>query len=96
MAVTPLPVPDGQGDNEILEFDVNNFTFGEIEQIEEIVGRDVMHELGRGKPSVKTVLAMIYVVKRRTDPTFTLEEARAMKVNAITFETPPDPKEPAG
>jgi len=96
MSVTTLPVPD-DGDEE-LDFDVNTLTLGEVEVMEEIVGRDVMRELSRGdvQPSVKTLLALVYVIKRRTNPAFTLDDARARRVTAVKINGGTDPKEPAG
>lgn len=92
MAVTALPSPEPD-DNEVIQFDVNSLTLGEVETMEEIVGRDVMRELGQGTPSVKTLLALVYVVKRRDNPEFTLDDARKLKVAAIRAEAAADPKE---
>lgn len=94
-AVAAVP-PPAEEPTEELSFDINDLTWGELETIEEIVGRDVMRELGRGTPSVKTIVAVVYVVKRRTDPAFTLDDARTLKVNAVKIEGQSDPKEPGG
>lgn len=94
MTVHPLPVSDG--DDEELSFDINTLTIGEAETMEDIVGRDVMHELGRGTPSVKTLVALVYVIKRRTNPDFTLDDARALRITSVKANGGQDPKEPAG
>jgi len=93
MSVAHLPAPH---DDEELAFDINTLTLGEVETMEEIVGRDVMRELGQGTPSVKTLLALVYVIKHRDNPAFTLDDARALRVTAVKVEAPTDPKETGG
>jgi hypothetical protein len=94
-AVAAVPPPEDQP-AEVLEFDVNDLTLGEIETIEEIVGHDVLRELGRGTPGVKTLLAVVYVIKRRSDPDVTLDDVRGLKVNMLRLGGQADPKEPGG
>jgi hypothetical protein len=94
-AVAAVPPPDDDAP-EVLEFDVNELTLGEIETIEEIVGRDVLRELGRGTPGAKTLIAVVYVIKRRSDPDITLDDVRRMNVNALRISGQTDPKEPGG
>lgn len=94
-AVAAVPPPDDTPD-EVLEFDVNALTLGEIETIEEIVGRDVLRELGRGTPGAKTLIAVVYVIKRRSDPDVTLDDIRQMNVNTLRLGGTADPKEPGG
>ena len=89
----PAPPPE---EPEELVFDVNTLTLGEVEAMEDIVGRDVMRELGQGTPSVKTLLALVYVMKRRTNPEFTLDDARALRITAVKANGGQDPKEPVG
>ena len=92
MAVTALPTPEPD-DNEILEFDVNSLTLGEAESLEDIIGRDHMRTLERGDPSIKALVALVYVMKRRDNPDFTLDDARRLKVTAIRATAVDDPKE---
>jgi hypothetical protein len=94
-AVAAVPPPDETPD-EVLEFDVNELTLGEIETIEEIVGRDVLRDLARGTPGGKTLVAVVYVIKKRTDPDVTLDDVRGLKVNALRLSGQADPKEPGG
>lgn len=94
-AVAAVPPPDDPP-AEVLEFDVNELTFGEIETIEEIVGGDALRQLGRGTPSVKTLIAAVYVIKRRSDPDVTLDDVRQMNVSAVRLNGQADPKEPGG
>ena len=94
MAVTALPQPE-EPDRTIV-IDVNTITLGELEQLEDITGRNVVTELGRGQPSARTLTALIYVVKRRENPDFTLEDARAVNASEFRVEAQSSPKEPAG
>lgn len=94
MAVAAVPPPDDHREEEVLEFDVNDLTLGEIETLEEIVGGDVLRELGRGTPRAKTLLAVVYVIKQRVDPDITLDDVRRMKVSALRIGGQADPKEP--
>lgn len=96
MAVTALPTPEPEDDgDEILEFDVNSLTLGEVEEMEEILGREVMKELGQGDPSVKTLVVLVYVMKRRDNPEYTMADARQVKVAMIKGESKADPKDGA-
>lgn len=94
MAVAALPDPEPA--DELIEIDPNTLTLGELEQIEDIVGRNVTMELERGTPSAKTLLAVVFIMKRRKDPGFTLEEARTLNIGQIRAGAKNDPKEPAG
>jgi hypothetical protein len=91
-AVPPSDAPE----DEVLEFDVNDLTLGEIETIEEIVGHEVLRELGRGNPGIKTLIAVVFIMKKRTHPDVTLDDIRRMNVTALKVGGQPDPKEPGG
>lgn len=89
-AVAAVPDPEP---NETISFDANELTLGELEELEDITGRPVSSELGRGQPSAKTLTALVYIFKRRQDPAFTLEQARALKVSEFKVEAKTDPKD---
>jgi len=95
MAVTALPIPEPDDGDEVLEFDVNSLTLGEVEEMEEILGREVMKELGQGDPSVKTLVVLVYIIKRRNNPEYTMADARQVKVAMIQAESKADPKDGA-
>ena len=60
--------------------DVNDLTLGEVEEIENLTGLTV-GDFGDGtKMSAKLVTAFVYISKRRTDPDFTIEDARKIKL----------------
>lgn len=92
MAVTPLPRNEPE-DDDVMVINANTITLGELEQIEDVTGRNVVAELGRGQPSAKTLVAVVWIVKRRSDPTFTLDDARKLDVSSFRVEAPNDPKE---
>jgi hypothetical protein len=96
MTVSPLPRPEPDDADEVIVIDANSITLGELEQIEDITGRNVVSELGRGQPSAKTMTALVYIFKRRLDPDFTIDDAKNMDVMSFRIEAPSNPKEPAG
>ena len=93
MAVTPLPQPEP---SEMIVIDANSLTLGELEEIEDLTGRNVTAELGKGTPSARTLTALIWVIKRRTDPGFTIEDARKINVAAFQVEAQTSPKGAGG
>lgn len=68
-----------------IALDVNDLTLGEIEEMEQTAGVQLA-ELGNG--SAKSTIALIWVSQRRADPSFTLEDARALKVTELEFANP--------
>lgn len=96
MVVAQMHPDEPDDDADVVIIDANSITLGELEHIEDITGRNVVAELGRGQPSARTMTALLYVFKKRTDPSFTLEEARLMNVQSFRVEAPNDPKETAG
>lgn len=56
------------------------FSLGEVEEIEAITGETlgVIFAADRIAPSAKLITAFAYVIRRRQDSTFTLEQARAL------------------
>lgn len=96
MTVAALPRPDEPPEDETFVINANTLTLGELEELEDVTGRNVVAELGRGQPSAKTLIAVVWIMKKRADPNFTLDQARAMNVTSFKIEAPSDPKEPAG
>jgi len=50
------------------------------------------------QPSAKSMLALVYIARRKTDPGFTLEDARQVPISELTADEgeaseAPDPKE---
>jgi hypothetical protein len=81
---------------------VENLTLGEVEAIESITGLPVSHAIRKGGMTGTTVLALAYVLERRKDPTYTLEQARSIRfadvdlADAVNNGMPPDPTPAAG
>ncbi len=70
-------------DDETIVLDLDRMTLGELELIEEVAGADAAQLMMSGRMTAKALIAVAYVVKRRDDPAFTLEDAKAMKVAAL-------------
>jgi hypothetical protein len=76
-------------------FDFESLTLNEVEQIELITGSSIDQLLDSGKPKGKAMKAIIFIMKKRIDPNFTLEQAGALSMteaNAL-FAGEDDPKE---
>ena len=61
--------------DDYLEINLDNLRIREIEEIEEIIGGPFDQAFGEGKPRGKALRAIGFVVKRRTNPDFTIEQA---------------------
>lgn len=91
-----------------LRFSVADITVGDMEDIEEITGEpfeDVIEKLSAGgengklRVPLKVIKAIVFVVKRQSDPDFTLEQARRVKFSELELElegAASDPTPPAG
>lgn len=76
-------------------FDFESLTLNEVEQIELITGSSIDQLMDAGQPKGKAMKAIIFIMKKRTDPNFTIEQAGAMSMtdaNAL-FVGESDPKE---
>lgn len=76
-------------------FDFESLTLNEVETIELITGSSIDQLMDAGQAKGKAMKAIIFVMKKRTDPNFTLEQAGALSMteaNAL-FAGEKDPKE---
>jgi hypothetical protein len=76
-------------------FDFESLTLNEVEQIELITGSSIDQLMDAGQPKGKAMKAIIFIMKKRTDPNFTIEQAGAISMteaNAL-FAGETDPKE---
>jgi hypothetical protein len=76
-------------------FDFESLTLNEVEQIELITGNSIDQILDAGQPKGKAMKAIIFIMKKRLDPNFTLEQAGSISMteaNAL-FAGDDDPKE---
>lgn len=69
--------------NETIELDLDRMTLGELEAIEEIAGTEGFQRLMEGQTSAKVLIAVAYIVKRRDNPAFTMDDARSIRVMAF-------------
>jgi hypothetical protein len=66
-----------------LVIDANEFELGEMEEIEAYTGADITN-LDLASP--RTLVILIYVLRRRTDPNYTLDDARKIKMGRLGEE----------
>lgn len=62
-----------------MNIDFDELTLDEVEQIELLSGISIDQIMKRGVPKGRALKAIIFVVARRTNPDFTIEEAGKMK-----------------
>lgn len=78
--------------DELLELDLAGFKVREIEAFEELSGIPFDEAFLKGKPKGKALRALATIAKRRTDPSYTMEQAGELVINLAE----PDPTEAAG
>jgi hypothetical protein len=76
-------------------FDFESLTLNEVEQIELITGSSIDQLMDAGQAKGKAMKAIIFVMKKRTDPNFTLEQAGNISMTEANslFAGESDPKE---
>ncbi|MGW6313822.1 hypothetical protein [Streptomyces sp. NPDC055099] len=74
-AQKPKPVAD-----DVLSLKMDSLTVGEICEIEEIIDGPLDSMAKAGTKKGKLILAMAYVVKKRTNPEFTLDDAKNLRI----------------
>jgi hypothetical protein len=82
------PKRPGPAIDDTIVLDLDTVTLGELEVIEEFIGAEALAALLAGRMTTKALIAVAYVVKRRDNPEFTIEDAKAMKVMGLQQ---PDP-----
>jgi hypothetical protein len=76
-------------------FDFESLTLNEVEQIELITGNSIDQILDAGQPKGKAMKAIIFIMKKRIDPNFTIEQAGQISMTEANslFAGESDPKE---
>lgn len=99
----PKKPQDHLSKSESLAFDPNDLTLGELETFEEVCGKPFAEALpasGAAKdwvPGIKEIVALTYIIKRREDPEFTLDDARNTRIGELElFGGDVRPTPPAG
>ena len=77
--------------DDTIVLDLDDMTLGELEVIEEVAGAEAVMLLMAKQMTVKALIAVAYVVRRRTNPEFTVEDAKSIKVVALK-QPDPDPE----
>jgi hypothetical protein len=69
--------------DDMIVLNLDDIELGELETIEDVAGAEAVEAMMAGRMTAKAVVAVAYVVKRRENPAFTIEDARKIKVNAL-------------
>ena len=75
--------------DETLEFNLDDLTIGEICEIEELTGLPFDALNDPSKPKGMLLAAITFISKRRTNPDFTFEDAKAIKISLNADEAGP-------
>lgn len=70
---------------------IDDFELGELEWLEDELGCD-LDEMNPN--SMKAILRFVYLIKRRDNPDFTMDDARKLKLAVFTDEPPAPAKRP--
>jgi hypothetical protein len=73
-----------------INIDLNTLTLGELEFFEEQSGLSI-EELAAGKSTAKSTMALICVQERRTNPKYTMDDARALSLADLEVEVDSPP-----
>lgn len=75
--------------------DFNSLTLDEVEQIELMIGRNIDGIMEDGAPRGRALKVLIFIMKKRTDPKFTMEDAGKLSLEEATdlFNGAADPKD---
>lgn len=76
-----------------LVVDPDDLTLGEIEDIEKAAGQPFA-KMMEGGFTASALVAVVYVVMRRDDPSFTIDDARRLKLGSLDLQAP-DPTDAA-
>ncbi|TXH55731.1 MAG: hypothetical protein E6Q97_08205 [Desulfurellales bacterium] len=82
------PVNSVDPESETLTLDPNELTLGEGEEFEELTGVTVASIKPGAALPVKALTVLVYLIRRRTDPSYSLEDARKVRF----AELPQGPK----
>lgn len=69
-----------------LRIDIESMTLGEIEELEEIAGvsfTNLAGQLASGDVPMRFVTAIAYLVRRRQEPGYTLDDARRLQLTDL-------------
>jgi hypothetical protein len=61
-------------------FDFESLTLEEVEIIENLTNTSIDEAFGSGKPKGKALSAFVWVVRKRTDPNYKMEDAKKLSL----------------
>lgn len=76
-----------------LRLDQGDVTLGELADVEEALGSSLAVAFEHSQ--ARAIAALAWIVKRRDDPTFTLDQAFALRMSDLEIVTPGSPGEGA-
>jgi hypothetical protein len=62
------------------EFDFESLTLEEVELIENLTNIGIDEAFGNGKPKGKALAAFVWVVRKRNDPSYKMEDAKKLSL----------------
>lgn len=65
---------------EELVIDLSALTWGELEEIEKHAGPEAASNLMEGKVLPSATVVLLWIIQRRKDPSFTLDDARRLPI----------------
>lgn len=77
-------------DDEMVMIDPDQLTLGEVEDFEQAAGQSIGTILG-GQLNGKALVALVWVMKRRDNAAYTLEDARKVRLGQFSRTSAPDP-----
>lgn len=85
-----------------IKIDPEDLTFGDMEDFEAVAEMPIFEAfqaLEENRLPMKGFIGLVWVCHRRSDPDFTLEDARKVRLREVEFEGPegqPDPTSGSG
>ena len=73
----------------VLDLSVDDLSLADLIDVEDITGEPAFMTFAaaqNGGMTAKAMAALVWVTKRKTDPTFTFEDAKAVKVSTLGAE----------
>lgn len=75
-----------------VDFNPDDMTFGDMIDFEDVAGIPITALEKDQAISSRVLLAMVWIGARRDNPAFTIDEARALKVDQVNFTDPTQPE----
>lgn len=76
-----------------LTIDLDDMSLGEIVDFEDASG-SLIGSIDESNLSARELVALVWIAQRRTDPDFTFDDAREVKVSQLNIPTEAAPLEP--